>query len=441
MQILDIEISRIYPHPNNPRKNLGDLTELTESIKAAGIRQNLTVIPKDMEQFQKAKETKCAYTGDFWAVIGHRRRAAAELTGLKFAPCSIEIMDEKQQIATMMVENMQRSDLTVIEQAEGFQMMLDLGESYAGIRDKTGFSETTVRRRVKLLEYDRKKLQRKLKDGATLMDFAELDRLKDQDRREKVFEALGTQSFDWRLKDALEEEKNEACRETAIADVKTFASEGGDWNKHKFIGNFNFSEYERPADAGTVKYFYNLNYNNINLYREYNETEIAAKAEQSAGNSKEQERKVELKRVNAIAFSLRKDFIRNFTGAKRRVNDILNFATGLLLAGSYSLKLALLADVLGFEFSEDEDEDGKITPELITEMSRESPEKILLATAYAGIDGENMKCYRDWVLVYERNYALETLYNCLEELGYGVSDEERQLLDGTHELYKKAGVR
>lgn len=54
----------------------------------------------------------------------------------------------------MLLENMQRSDLTVYEQAQGFQMMLDLGESISDISEKTGFSETTVRRRVKLLELD-----------------------------------------------------------------------------------------------------------------------------------------------------------------------------------------------------------------------------------------------------------------------------------------------
>ena len=41
-----IELERLVPHPNNPRKDLGDLTELAESIKARGkIVQNLTVIP------------------------------------------------------------------------------------------------------------------------------------------------------------------------------------------------------------------------------------------------------------------------------------------------------------------------------------------------------------------------------------------------------------
>ena len=44
-QIQYIKTDLIYPHPENPRKDVGDVTELAESIKAQGILQNLTVIP------------------------------------------------------------------------------------------------------------------------------------------------------------------------------------------------------------------------------------------------------------------------------------------------------------------------------------------------------------------------------------------------------------
>lgn len=47
--IVTIGLEHIHPHPDNPRKDLGDLTELAESIKKNGIMQNLTVIPKEGE--------------------------------------------------------------------------------------------------------------------------------------------------------------------------------------------------------------------------------------------------------------------------------------------------------------------------------------------------------------------------------------------------------
>ena len=114
--LTEIRVDQIDPHPENPRKDLGDLTELAESIKTNGIMQNLTVIPNNM--------------GRYTVVIGHRRLAAAKLAGLSTVPCAVVYdMDHKTQLSTMLLENMQRSELTYVEQADGFQMMLDLGET------------------------------------------------------------------------------------------------------------------------------------------------------------------------------------------------------------------------------------------------------------------------------------------------------------------------
>lgn len=102
--ITNINISKLRPHPNNPRKVIGDITELSDSIKKNGIFQNLTVIPTDDEMYT--------------IIIGHRRFAAAKEAGLQELPCAIVEMTEKEQLSTMLLENMQREDLTVLEQAE-----------------------------------------------------------------------------------------------------------------------------------------------------------------------------------------------------------------------------------------------------------------------------------------------------------------------------------
>lgn len=75
--IVTIGLEHIHPHPDNPRKDLGDLTELAESIKKNGIMQNLTVIPKEGEP------------GEYITIIGHRRSAAAKLAGVTEAPCRV----------------------------------------------------------------------------------------------------------------------------------------------------------------------------------------------------------------------------------------------------------------------------------------------------------------------------------------------------------------
>lgn len=181
--MMPLPVDKLIPHPDNPRKDLGDLTELADSIKANGIFQNLTVVPADADC-----ET-------FTVVIGHRRLAAAKLAGLKEVPCVIANMDAKEQVRTMLLENMQRSDLTVYEQAQGFQMMLDMGDSVEEIAAKSGFSKATVRRRVKMLELDQGTLKTVSERQLSLTDFDELAKIEDTKARNACLSEIGTSNF------------------------------------------------------------------------------------------------------------------------------------------------------------------------------------------------------------------------------------------------------
>ena len=84
--------------------------------------QNLTVVPGHWD------ENRAHHEEGYTLIIGHRRFAAGKMAGVTMYPCRIvQDMSYKDQVGTMLEENMQRIDLTVLEQAEGFQMMLDLG--------------------------------------------------------------------------------------------------------------------------------------------------------------------------------------------------------------------------------------------------------------------------------------------------------------------------
>ena len=141
-EIQNISIELVKVHPNNVRKTYNDIEELAESIKAKGILQNLTVVPDPQEP------------GKYLTVIGNRRLTAARMAGLETVPCIVSDMDEKEQTSVMLLENIQRSDLTVYEQAQGFQMMLDLGETEDTIAEKTGFSKKTVRHRLNIAKLE-----------------------------------------------------------------------------------------------------------------------------------------------------------------------------------------------------------------------------------------------------------------------------------------------
>ena len=250
-----LPVEQLDPHPNNPRKDLGDLTELTESIRSNGVLQNLTVVSKPLSEGG----------GQYTVIIGHRRLAAAKLAGLSTVPCVIMEMDELEQIRTMAIENMHRSDLTPIEQADSFQMMLDLGDTVQTISENTGFSETTVRNRLKLREYDREKLQAANLRGGTLQDYMELQKVKDPERRNKVLDAIGTADFRNELKSNLDAEHREELKAYYVGELKKFAKKfpkkentyDGKWDCAKVYRlSDDQQEVEVPKDADTIEYFY-----------------------------------------------------------------------------------------------------------------------------------------------------------------------------------------
>ncbi|MEA5002721.1 MAG: ParB/RepB/Spo0J family partition protein [Christensenella sp.] len=209
---LILKIEQLEPHPGNPRKDLGDLTELTESIRENGVLQNLTVVPLDQE-WEKYR-----------IIIGHRRFAAAKAAGLTELYCTVaEGMDEKEQMATMLAENIQRNDLTVTEEAQAIvQMEMDYGLSVEKISAMTGISETKVRQRRKIAKIeDAKAVDQARQSGVTLMDLARIGGLR-KSTQEYVMQHAGSINFDYFLRQM--EEKDNADKQPEEA-VKKHESE------------------------------------------------------------------------------------------------------------------------------------------------------------------------------------------------------------------------
>lgn len=186
MFIADMDVNLLKHHPKNPRKDLGDLEELTDSIRQNGIMQNLTVMPVN----GSGNSTSIENAVEYYVLIGNRRFEAGKKAGLrKFPCCIIEDVPEREQISIMLEENMQRSDLTPVEQAEGFQMMLDLGETIESIVDKTGFNKTTVYHRLNLAKLNKESLKKKQDSfQLTLTDLYALEQIKDINKRNKILE-------------------------------------------------------------------------------------------------------------------------------------------------------------------------------------------------------------------------------------------------------------
>lgn len=432
-----ISVRDIFAHPNNPRKDLGDLTELAESIKESGILQNLTIVPAI------STITKKPFDGDpiYTVVIGHRRLAAAKIAGLEEVPCVIADMDEKTQIATMLLENMQRSDLTVYEQAQGFQMMIDLGESVTDISEKTGFSESTVYRRMKLLELDQGKLKESASRGATLSDYIELEKIKDIETRNRVLGKIGTNDFNYELKKAIDEEENQRKFDEMLNEIKKFATEVEDTEGLEFKGSYYCGRLvETPEDVNEIEYFYTTSGNFIYLYSEHQEQSNQEDEEKTKEEQQRQEMKMKVEEITERTHELRTDFIKSISNAtaKKKIAIIVEFALYTMLEQGYGYaNYQDVVELLDYEVKINEGEDGIELNNLIEDLNKK-PELYLLLTVYSKLGGRGTTLkmnYFDWRYEYSENRNLDKTYELLEKLGYELSEEEQSLKNGTHELY------
>lgn len=138
-QLEHLDPAALTSHPRNVRTDLGDLTGLTASIAAQGVLEPLTVVPLQPV--------------GYLLIAGHRRAAAAVAAGLDRVPCMVrtdwrtDVDGEAAQIehlGAMLAENLQRQNLTPVEEARGVQQLLDLGVSMAKVVKSTGLSRKRV---------------------------------------------------------------------------------------------------------------------------------------------------------------------------------------------------------------------------------------------------------------------------------------------------------
>lgn len=435
--IQNIDIKKISPHYDNPRKELGDLTELADSIKNNGIFQNLTVVP----WFSKitgvgADDPKQQEEMGYIVVIGHRRLAAAKLAGLTEVPCCISNMSYRKQIATMLLENMQRSDLTIYEQAQGFQMMLDLGETINEITQNTGFSESTIRRRIKLLELDKEKFKESVERGATLMDYAELDKLQDIELRNKVLDKVGTPNFKWELQSAIATERNKKSEARIIAELEKFATKVEDASDLQSVTSYYPSqapEISIPNDA--EEYFYKISSWGIGLYKKPdNDKPTRSDPAWLEKQRIQDEKRTALEVISKRAYQFRFDFIKAMSNASAKKNMSIIAQYLLWAVFDNELDYEEFAQFFEIEIVDDADDGYEGVINSILKQIPDQPERALLAAAYLMSDSAHWRYYT-WDNQHKENKELDTIYDFIVKLGYQISEEEQALRDGTHELF------
>lgn len=437
-----IETGRVFPHPENPRRDVGDVTELADSIRAQGILQNLTVIPWD-----EVHEEPAPVPDAVVVVIGHRRLAAAKQAGLEKLPCFPTHMDRKTQISTMLLENMQRADLTIPEQAAGFQLMMDLGATVEEISEQTGFAARTVQRRLQIAKLPKDLLQKSWeKGGCTLEEYAKIAALKSEGARNKVLRAVGTSNFDWELRSAQEDEQRIEARRHL---KERFKKEGIPKYSGKESSPAYSPKYDRLLDEQIIKYKDGTE--NLKLPKDLKDVTWHEYGNWFCLIRPAKKKTIEHKSKKAMAADAQRKALEDLT--KRAYNSRKAFVTGYQKTPKDVLQEELLRwAVIGMTTATNYDllwelvEQKKKPYERpaakdILKMIKIKPERLAwLIYAFTGDDASQRTFHPNWdekPPEYRRNERLERIYDFLNRLGYEVSDEERQMLDGTHALYGK----
>ena len=445
-------------HPENPRKEIGDIAELTESIKANGILQNLTVVPKPDDE------------GKYLVVIGNRRYEAGLGAGLTEFPCVISDMDHTKQLETMLIENMNRSDLTVYEQAKGFEQLTLAGYSVNDIAEKTGFSQSTVRRRINLCQYDKELVTKAFEKQATFEDFEKLNKIKNEENRASVAKFLGSSNFGWYLQQGIKKERKKEREVIVLEAIKDIARKAEQdersWefdevcvinlctNAEDFSGMYDDIEKAKQLpklDNGEYVYFRDYA-DNFEICKPSEISEPAPKPENKDKYEKERE---EIKSLISDMYARHMEFIENYNKKPKSVPGIALLCIDTIsklfttdgLEGVSNVDLDDVTDYISEKHFEIYVENA----DTLSDYYKSNILRFYIQLTTALLDVKNI--YSDlWYIgvnrtigysgngdyttySYNSTQKIKIFADFIEHLGYIMSDEEKQLIDGTHRLY------
>lgn len=204
-RIQKLKPSQLSPNPEQPRQYFDQnaLDELADSVKRYGILQPLVVTPA----------TKA---GEYFIIAGERRWRAAKLAKLATVPAVVRTTEQLERLELALVENVQRVDLSPLEQAASILRLHEqFNMSYGDISRRLGKAQTTLSNMVRLLQLpaDAKQalMDQKITEGHARAILA----LKDADRQQELLELILTN--DWTVRQA---ERYVTANKAGLTDTK-----------------------------------------------------------------------------------------------------------------------------------------------------------------------------------------------------------------------------
>lgn len=426
--IKEIKISLLGQHPLNPRKTYDDIDELAASIKEKGILQNLLVVPDDAQE------------GHYLVIGGNRRLLAARKAGIETAPCVIRTdLTDKDIAQVMLTENMQRRDLTPIEEAYGMQMCIkDYGIKVDELAEGTGLSKTTIQHRLNIAKLDKEILQEADSAQITLKDFIELEKLKNIEDRNEAAKLLGKPGFSQKVNDLKTREELAVWKEKAEKVLNEFAAKVTNrpadtkWvNSYNFRYSWNPQESdipEKPEEDG--EYFYTEGWSSIALYKRLTDEELKDEYEDDDDEGEEDDKSEKRDEIFEKYYHRRLDFIKSREGELAE-NDL-----------TYHLLKAMLNDppcwkANGEAWKEIHGEDLSVKRDILAPSPSVNQANItdyLYCRLESGVESLDLT---NWKGEYEEDHPkADALYSLLDDMGYIQDETEIDMLDGTWELYE-----
>ena len=421
-----IPVAKLRQHPKNVRKTYDDIEELTASVRENGVMQNLTVV-KDP-----------ADAGYYLVIIGNRRLMAARAAGLDYLHCNVVEMTEAEQLATMLTENMQRKDLTLVEESNGVQMCLDLGISEKDLQKRTGLSRETIRTRKKIASLE---LKEECKN-ATVQEYLQVAELKNEENRAEALEQIGTEDFNWKINELKRKEQKEEFWEKIKPLLDKHATEMQDsvpyyriersWEivKIEAVKEIEWEEgaeyvYSMPSYSISVKVY------KLRPQDEEGEAEEEERCREEAQNRKDA--REEGKRKAAVSRATRLQYIKNvFDCEPIDKKKIIKWLARIKFMWD-SPDFDIYDEVMGV--TRDEDEEVLTEEEILQDISNSADTALALIYATLETLPERGLPTMTGRGEFREDRGYQTLYDFMVDFGYKPSREEWQLLDGTHKVF------
>ena len=426
--IFMLDIDQLHHHPQNPRKEIGDIEELTESIKQKGVLQNLTVV-----------ERPNCYEGEgYYVVIGNRRLEAAKAAGLIQLPCVIAHMSEKEQLETMLMENMQRTDLTIKEQADGFQLMIDLGSDVDDISAKTGFAKSTIYHRLNIAKLDGDILEKK---QVTMQELIQLEKIKSVEKRNEILSWYGgTTAFTYRVEEAAARERIDERIAKVTAMLEKAGIHKSETHEYYWKGDIEVVQTIHVGDkSGELPTefedgeFYIVNSDRVTIANEKvkSEEKTQEEIEEERERQERQNRRNEMEKIARRINSEAKAAIISYATSREEIEFTAEEQkTIALYAAGRTKEIEYVVDDI---VEGDDEEFEKLKKKMVNEILNRSAFAILLVSSIGY--GNMVGFFNSWSGEYRGRKLDRDFMAILKKIGLKLTVDEEDFVKGTSPLF------